>query len=279
MHNQWTSFVVLTAVLLAMAMPSNASAEFITVYGGPAIELTTHPWHSPFRPIDYGSRGLILGYRNIYVDGAYSGSRALLWGQGGASDPLQLGNLGDSVSGITEYEPAEVSISGIVVGTVWVYDPTSEQSAAVRAVYWKADGSIVDLNTLIDPSSGWTLTSCDSISDIGWETLVNSAIDWRLIGCEALCDTDWIAGYGMFDPDGCGPLVPVLRPFLLNVSSIVPEPASLFLLAAAGLTTRRRRRHLLTARPPHLMNGRTSMSNSPSIFREICSLRTDRSRN
>jgi hypothetical protein len=49
------------------------------------------------------------------------------------------------------------------------------------AVYWGADGAAIDLNTLIDPNSGWLLGAAYDISDSGW-----------------------IAGTGPFDPDGPG---------------------------------------------------------------------------
>src|SRR5205823_2718865 len=52
-----------------------------------------------------------------------------------------------------------------------------------------------DLNTLISPSSGWTLTEARAISDSGW-----------------------VAGYGMFDPDGAGSLAAYQRHFLLDIS-------------------------------------------------------------
>ena len=51
-----------------------------------------------------------------------------------------------------------------------------------------------------------------------------------------------VQGSMEFDPDGDGPLAAYDRAFLLNVSSIVPEPACLSLLFAAGLTLCRHRR-------------------------------------
>jgi hypothetical protein len=52
----------------------------------------------------------------------------------------------------------------------------------------------VDLNTLIDPTIGWTLYKATDISDTGW-----------------------IAGAGFFDPDGSGGLREVRRLFLMRV--------------------------------------------------------------
>jgi hypothetical protein len=77
------------------------------------------------------------------------------------------------------------------------------------------DNTVADLNTLIDPASGWLLTEARTISDTGW-----------------------IAGMGRFDPDGPGPLEAYDRLFLLQI----PEPGSLGLAAMAAvlLLTRRR---------------------------------------
>jgi hypothetical protein len=73
----------------------------------------------------------------------------------------------------------------------------------------------VDLNTLIDPASGWTLNIASAISD-----------------------TNWITGQGTFDPDGPGAQPAYKRLFLLQV----PEPASLPLLSLGGLALLRWRR-------------------------------------
>ena len=45
-----------------------------------------------------------------------------------------------------------INNDGLIVGK-------AEIALGLRhAVYWRADGSVVDLNSLIDPASGWTLT-------------------------------------------------------------------------------------------------------------------------
>lgn len=86
-----------------------------------------------------------------------------------------------------------------------------------RAVCWGLAGAAVDLNTLIDPASGWTLTSACAISDAGW-----------------------ISGLGQYDPDGPGGLDAYRRLFLMQI----PEPATMALVALGGLgaLVRRRRR-------------------------------------
>ena len=70
---------------------------------------------------------------------------------------------------------------------------------------WK-DGVMTDLNTLIDPASGWTLKNATGINNNGW-----------------------IIGNGIA-PGGYE------HAFLLT-----PEPATLFLLSLGGLVLRRKR--------------------------------------
>jgi PEP-CTERM motif len=87
-------------------------------------------------------------------------------------------------------------------------------SVGNHAVAW-VNSVAIDLNTLIDPSSGWTLSRASSISDNGW-----------------------IMGLGIFDPDGPGGLGAYNRPYVLHI----PEPSSALLLATGILVALRRRR-------------------------------------
>jgi hypothetical protein len=80
---------------------------------------------------------------------------------------------------------------------------------------WGPDGVAIDLNTLIDPASGWVLG-----------------------GAQTITNDNWVSGYGSFDPDGKGPLQPYARLYLIHV----PEPAFMapLMLAALAITSRRR---------------------------------------
>ena len=79
-----------------------------------------------------------------------------------------------------------------------------------QAVYWKPDGTVVDLNSLIDPDSGWRLAYAFSISDNGW-----------------------VAGYGDFYPSTFPNDGPYYRAFLMQIP--VPEPGSAVLASIGGI--------------------------------------------
>jgi probable HAF family extracellular repeat protein len=124
------------------------------------------------------------GTKNSY------GYFAIRWDPSGTA-ATELGNLGTDENGQTSAAPQAINNAGIAVG--WAYD-RGHSFLGNRAVYWGLDGVAVDLNTLIDPTSGWFLWSATDISDTGW-----------------------IAGAGFFDPDGEGGLPEVRRLFLMHV--------------------------------------------------------------
>ncbi|MDO8336095.1 MAG: hypothetical protein Q7T74_04950 [Candidatus Saccharibacteria bacterium] len=55
-----------------------------------------------------------------------------------------------------------INIDGQIVGISYTNDGRS-----THATLWN-NGSIFDLNSLIDPSSGWNLWSAQSINNLGW---------------------------------------------------------------------------------------------------------------
>jgi hypothetical protein len=129
-----------------------------------------------------------------------------------------LGNLGTDANGFTNTVANAINAAGFTVGEAHKY--TNGAFVSRRAVLWGPDAVTIDLNTLIDPAGGWTLSEARGISD-----------------------SNWVSGVGLFDPDGPGPLPVYSRAFLLDASSIVPEPSSslTILLAAILVWTRRRR--------------------------------------
>jgi hypothetical protein len=90
---------------------------------------------------------------------------ATAWDATGAVHELQA--LTTLTGSFRHSGAADVNESGIVVGQA--FDPYSRVS---RAVYWNPDGTVVDLNSLIDPSGSgpWELTTAETISDDGWIT-------------------------------------------------------------------------------------------------------------
>lgn len=65
---------------------------------------------------------------------------------------------------------------------------------------------------------------------------------WLLTSAHDLSNTGWITGVGRYDPDGPGGVEPESHAFLLDASSLVPEPGALGLLAlGAGIMLLRRR--------------------------------------
>jgi hypothetical protein len=140
------------------------------------------------------------------------GFRPLRWGPGSAT-PVELTTFGTNPSGFANSGARAINASGIVVGDSEAFD-ASGNSLGGHAVYWTPDGTLVDLNSLIDPTSGWTL-----------------------IGATAISDTGWIAGNALFDPDGPGGAAAYHRTFVLQL----PEPSTCGALAGlAGFLMSRR---------------------------------------
>jgi hypothetical protein len=143
--------------------------------------------------------------------GAYEGG-AVRWDASGAATELK-----SPLAGPATTEASDMNSAGVVVGSSY----PNANNLMSRAVYWGLDAVPVDLNSLIDPASGWTLTSAQAISDTGW-----------------------IGGQGRFDPDGPSGQAAIDRLFLMHVpAAAVPEPAAgaLALLGVAGILLFRRR--------------------------------------
>jgi probable HAF family extracellular repeat protein len=158
--------------------------------------------------------GTIMGNADKYDNYIFKGMRAVRWDGGGGTDVTELGILNADSAGMTETIAHAINEDGIIVGYADQYD--GDTLLGRRAVYWDDDGIAVDLNTLIDPDSGWVLLEAQGISNNGW-----------------------ISGVGMYDPDGVeGTDVAYERLFLLQV----PEPATLSLLVVGGLALLRRKR-------------------------------------
>jgi probable HAF family extracellular repeat protein len=129
--------------------------------------------------------GQVVGYANrnpIVRDLPH----AFLWQAGVMKD---LGTLGGSFS-----EALSINQAGQIVGDSF-YDPASPQE---HAFLWTTSGGMVDLNSLINPRLGWTLTQAWDIND-----------------------KDQIVGNGVLNGEN--------RAFLLTPSVTAPEPSTLAL--------------------------------------------------
>jgi hypothetical protein len=142
--------------------------------------------------------GTAVGYSSKYVDGAAKGQRAVRWDLS-TTNATELGNIGTNSAGVTWSVANFINAGGIAVGSANKY--SGGELLGDRAVLWDRAGVAFDLNSSIDPASGWTLTAAYSISD-----------------------SNFITGLGDFDPDGVGPVTSVQRAFILDVNSVIPEP-------------------------------------------------------
>lgn len=142
------------------------------------------------------------------------GSRATRW-SGSGTGVTELGNLGTDANGSTHAVAVSIDMTGAAVGWAEKYD-FGGKFVSERATYWGADGLAVDLNTLIDPASGWTLERAYSMSS----------------------NTNWITGVATFDPDGFGGQALYGRLFLIQI----PEPTGFAALLGAAAVARLRSR-------------------------------------
>jgi hypothetical protein len=146
--------------------------------------------------------GTIAGRAEKYNPaGTLLGSRAVRWNSGQTA-AIELGNLGTTLSGTTTTDIGSarpMNAAGMIIGTAKKYD-LAGNLLGNRAVYWGANTTAVDINSLIDSAGGWVLTSASAISDTGW-----------------------IAGNGLFDPDGPGGQAAYDRMFLLQLPGLAGD--------------------------------------------------------
>ena len=149
---------------------------------------------------DSGNHAAGLNDSGIIV--GTSGNSAVYW--------APTNNIATGLGNLAPYQfarPADINNSDSIVGDLEQIAPGG--GLIFAAAYWESlTSEPIDLNSLIDPQSGWTLNHARNISDTGW-----------------------ILGTGTFDPDGPGGQAAYTRLFLLHV----PEPAlTLNLFAILG---------------------------------------------
>jgi uncharacterized membrane protein len=143
--------------------------------------------------------------------------RAVRWDATGTA-ATELGILPTSFDLHTETAPLGINAAGITVGYDRGYDSTDSYFHNTPVV-WGKDAVAIDLNTLLPADSGWLLQYASGITD-----------------------TNWVSGSGLFDPDGPGGQDAFTRMYLLDISSVVPEPGTFGLVAFCGIALLRRQR-------------------------------------
>lgn len=166
--------------------------------------------------VDINDAGFIIGTASKYVSGASRGNRAVRWGPSGTA-VTELANLGTLSNGVAQTRAYAINSSN------WIAGNADKITAGIplgqRAVVWNPSGTIIQLDTLLNPASGWEY--------------LERAYD--------ITDDNWVTGSGRFDPDGAGPLAAYDRYFLMQV----PDPASigtLFFIFTAAASIRPRRK-------------------------------------
>jgi hypothetical protein len=108
----------------------------------------------------------------------------------------------------------------------YLKDPTTAQTGPEAALWLPGEDE-------------WELVNLDD-----WLNKTDPALGarWVLEEAYGLSDNWIVTGHGMFDPDGAGPIPFVGRGFVMDVSSLVPEPSGVFALISGPLLILRRRR-------------------------------------
>jgi hypothetical protein len=116
---------------------------------------------------DITENGLVVGWSEKNAFGTSLGTRAVYWNASG-NNAVELPNLGSAANGTTDGIARSANNGGAIVGTMDQYANGNFQ--AHRAVLWNTAGTdtILDLNTLIAPNSGWVLTDAYGISETGF---------------------------------------------------------------------------------------------------------------
>jgi hypothetical protein len=115
--------------------------------------------------IKVNDAGAVLG--NAFKNGSQNNLRGVRWDPG-STTPVELKAFDEGI--FASSHAYDMNSSGIAVGMAssTLVSGASATYVLGTAVYWGADGVPVNLNSLIDPASGWNLQVAVAISDTGW---------------------------------------------------------------------------------------------------------------
>jgi hypothetical protein len=231
-----SSTPVLLASTTGLAMAIGESGV-ITGYVGPANAQVATRWDAGsttgtalLRPTSFtggtnrnagvavDAVGNIVGYASrSTATGTPYGEGAVLW-KIGETVGVALDTIGVNGSGLAGQSFAlDLNNAGYIVGSVDAFDETG-LSLGFRAVVWDFEGNVIDLNTLLDPGSGWVLTQAQEITDTGWISGVGSF---------SSSDGTYERSFTFYAPE----------------FAVVPEPqTAVLVLASVACLVRRRRK-------------------------------------
>jgi probable HAF family extracellular repeat protein len=151
-----------------LGLPSGATDEFPFAINnnGEIAGFGSQPfiWKSTtgFQILPGGSQSQVYSVNDSgQVVGADGSQHAILWQPNGGT--MALGTLGNPTDPSIAYG---INNQGQAVGGASL-GPSGTNSGGYRAFIWQASTGIVDLNTLISPSSGWTLEEATGINNHG----------------------------------------------------------------------------------------------------------------
>jgi probable HAF family extracellular repeat protein len=130
-----------------------SSTGVILWENGVVRSLGTLPGFNTISPEDINDAGQVVGWAQNYTNNGVANGRAFLY-DGAAM--RSLGTLGGNRS-----QALGINNTGQIVGWSW----TSTNSD--RRAFLYTGGTMVDLNTLLPPGSGWTLHEARAINDSG----------------------------------------------------------------------------------------------------------------
>ena len=120
-----------------------------------------------FEPEELSANGSVVAINSSgTIVGAENG-QAVIWRQT-SNTPARLTPTDIPGRQVSACFANDINASDMVAGSVtFAHESLPDNKCAV---VWRNDGSSVDLNSLIDPKSGWKLLEATSISDSNWVT-------------------------------------------------------------------------------------------------------------